>query len=66
MVQKLSATVKDVVLAIFACVLFSGSCTLCTTEIQPQMNGVPLVALIGFVSSVALAIYTIRNMVKRK
>ena len=66
LVQKLSATVKDVVLAIFACVLFSGSCTLCTTEIQPQMNGVPLVALISFVVSVGIAVYTVRNMVKRK
>ena len=66
MFRQLNATVKDILLAVFSCVLFSGSCRLCTTDIQPQTNGVPLVALIGFVVSVALAIYTIRSLVKKK
>ena len=64
--EEFKETVKYVVFAIFACVLFSGSCILCTTNVQPQMNGIPFVALIGFVVSVALALYTIFRMVKRK
>ena len=56
--------VANVVLAIFACVLFAGSCTLCTTGIQPQANGVPLVALIGFVAAVALALFATRNLMR--
>ena len=66
MLKSLNGTVETVLMAIFACVLFSGSCTLCTTNIQPQANGVPLVAMIGFVVSLALAIYTIRRMVQKK
>lgn len=54
------------ILAIFSCVLFTGSCILCTTDVQPQAGNMPLMSLIGFVVSVALAIYTIQNMVKRK
>ena len=65
LVEKLNATVKNVILAVFACVLFGGSCTLCTTNIQPQTNGIPLVAMIGFVVSVALGLYTIRSMIKK-
>ena len=57
---------KDLILALFASVLFAGSCTLCTTKIQPQVDGIPIVALIGFVLSAALAIHTILELWKRK
>ena len=64
--RQINETVKNILLAVFSCVLFGGSCTLCTTNIQPQTNGIPLVAMIGFIVSVALAVYTIRSMVKKK
>ena len=64
--EKLNAAITNVILAVFACVLFSGSCRLCTTNIQPQAGGVPLVALLGFVVSIALAIFTVRNMISKK
>ncbi|MBQ8927577.1 MAG: AarF/ABC1/UbiB kinase family protein [Oscillospiraceae bacterium] len=66
LLDELETIVKYVVLAIFSCVLFSGSCVLCTTNIEPKMNGIPFVALVGFVVSVALAIYTIIRMVRRR
>ena len=66
MLKKLNVTVKNVVLAVFSCVLFSGACRLCTTDIQPEVNGVPIVAIAGFVLSIALAIYTVRCFVKDK
>ena len=66
LLSELKETVKYVVLAIFACVLFSGSCVLCTTSIEPEMNGIPFVALVGFVVSVALALHTIFRMIRRK
>ena len=64
--RQINETVKHILLAVFACVLFGGSCTLCTTNIQPQANGVPVIAIIGLLVSVALAIYTIQDMVKKK
>ena len=62
--SSIRETVMYVVLAVFACVLFTGSCVLCTTEIEPRANGVPLVALIGFVVSVALAIHAVRGLAR--
>lgn len=66
LLRDVNIVVRHIMLAVFSCVLFSGSCTLCTTNIQPQANGVPLVALIGFVASIALAVYTVRSMVRKK
>ena len=56
--------VKNILIAAFACVLFAGACSLSKTAIGPMVDSVPLVCLIGFISSVALAIYSIRNLVK--
>lgn len=64
--KKTNFTVKNVLLAVFSCVLFSGSCRLCTTNIKPEIDGVPVVAIIGFVISIALAIFTIYSFSKRK
>ena len=67
LVEKAGATVKNIVLAIFSCILFLGSCILCTTDIQPQTgSGVPLMAAAGIIFSIALAIFTIRRMTKKK
>lgn len=63
--DRLSNMVKSTILAAFACVLFLGSCLLCSTDIQPKTHGVPLVALIGFVFSVAVGIYAVRRMGRR-
>ncbi len=54
----------NLVLAVFACVLFSGSCKLCGMMLPPYVEGVPLVALLGFVASIALAIYSVKKMIK--
>ena len=65
--NKLNETTKNVILAIFACVLFIGSCVLSSTDIKPQTpDGQPLIAAVGMVFSIALAIYTVRRMSKKK
>ena len=62
--HKLIEVIINIVLAIFACVLFSGSCRLCTSSIPPLIDGVPLFALAGFAVSVALAIYSVKKLIK--
>ena len=53
------------VLAFFACILFIGSCILCMTDLRPKApGGMPAVAAIGLIFSVALAVYTIQNLTK--
>ena len=56
-----------VMLALFACVLFLGSAILSTADINPKTpDGQPLVAAAGLVFSIALAIYTVKHMSKKK
>lgn len=65
--RKTETTIFNIVLAFFACVLFFGSCILTTADINPKTSGgVPLIAAVGIVFSIALAIFTIRKMLKKK
>jgi ubiquinone biosynthesis protein len=66
-VDRAEKTVLNVVLAVFACVLFFGSCILTTANIQPKTShGVPLIAVVGIVFSIALGIFTVKKMIKKK
>ena len=62
--RMLVELVKNVMLAVFACVLFSGSCRLCDSSIPPMIDGVPMFAIAGFAVSIALAIYSIKKLIK--
>ena len=65
--KSLGETARSVVLALFACVLFLGSAILSTADIQPKTpGGQPLVAAAGLVFSIALGIYTVKHMSKKK
>ena len=63
----INVTVRNIVLALFACVLFVGSCLLSSADIRPKTpQGQPLLAIVGMVFSVALGIYTVIRMTKKK
>ena len=65
--NSLRETTMNVVLALFSCVLFIGSCILSSVDIQPKTpDGQPLIAAVGLIFSIALAIYTIKRMAKKK
>ena len=67
LLNKGSDTVKNIVLALFACVLFIGSSILCLADISPKApGGVPTLAAIGLIISVSLAIYAVRSISKKK
>ena len=60
-------TIKNIMFALFACVLFIGSSLLSLADISPKApGGVPLLAAVGLIVSVALAIYAVRNISRRK
>ena len=60
-------TVMNVVLALFSCVLFIGSCLLSFANIQPRTPaGQPLISAVGLLVSIALGIYTVRRMAKKR
>ena len=66
--KNVRETVRNVVLALFACVLCIGSCILASTDMKPKTPGSdqPLISVIGIVFSIALGIYTIRRMSRKK
>ena len=65
--EKIGIYVKYVVLSLIACVLFIGSCILAGYDIAPKTeNNMPLISIIGIVFAIALAIYSVRKLTKKK
>lgn len=64
--EKIGVYVKYVVLSLIACVLFIGSCILAGIDMQPKTStGMPLIAVVGIVFAVALAIYSVGKLTKK-
>ena len=65
--DKIGVLVKNIMLAVFACVLFIGSCLLSMVKLKPATSGgMPLIAVAGIVFSIALAIYSVKQLSKKK
>ncbi len=65
--ERIGVYVKYIVLSLIACVLFIGSCILASVDIQPKSEtGMPLLSIIGIVFSIALAIYSVGKLTKKK
>ena len=61
--DRLSHIIKYSVITLVACVLFVGSCILCTTDFLPKLsNGMPLIAVAGLVFSIALAVFSVKKL----
>lgn len=66
--ERIGAYLKYVVLSLISCILFIGSCILASVEgLEPKTNnGMPLVAVGGIVFAIALAIYSVGKLTKKK
>ena len=65
--DKIGVLIKNIILAVFACVLFIGSCLLSMVSIEPRTSsGMPIIAVAGIVFSIALAIYSVKQLSKKK
>lgn len=65
--EKIGVFVKNIVLALIACVLFIGSCVLSSVDIHPKTStGMPLLSVIIMVFSIALGIYSVKQLNKKK
>ena len=52
-----------IILAVFSCVLFIGSCLLCMTDMTPVTPaGIPLLSVVGFIFSIGLGVYTVKKI----
>ena len=64
---KIGVFVRNVVLTLVACVMFIGACILSSVDITPKTaNGMPLIAVVLMVCSVALGIHAIKQMTTKK
>ena len=67
LLNKSNETIQNIVLSVFACVVFFGSCIMCTADITPKApGGIPAVAGFGLVFSVGLAIHAFTKLTKKK
>ena len=67
LIQELNGKIDDLILVIVACVLFSGGCKLCQTDIRPLTpNGMPLIAVIVLVIGVSLLIFALKRILQKK
>lgn len=65
--DKIGVYIKYVVLSFIACILFIGSCILATVDLEPKTNnGIPLLAMVGIIFSISLAIYSVRKLSKKE
>ncbi len=67
LMTSIADLVRNIILAIFSCVIFFGSCMLCMTDLGPQTEtGMPLMSVVGFLFSIALGIYSIKQLSRKK
>ena len=66
-IRQLGEKINDIILVIVACVLFSGGCRLCQTEIKPMTPaGIPLIALVILMVGISLGIYALKRIFRKK
>ena len=64
---RIGVFVRNVVLALIACIMFIGSCILSSVDITPKTeNGMPLIAVVIMVCSIALGIHAVKQMTTSK
>ena len=65
--ERIGVFVKYVVMAVISCILFIGSCILASVDIEPKTStGMPLLSVVIMVFSIALGIFSIKQMGKKK
>ena len=67
LLADLNEKINDLILVIVGCVLFSGGCRLCQTEIKPVTpNGMPLIAVIILILGISLILFAIKRIFHKK
>jgi len=67
LMNSLGDMINNTILIIVGCVLFSGGCRLCATDIKPiAPNGMPLIALIILMAGISLIIFALKRIFKKK
>lgn len=62
LLDRAAFAMQSALMSAFACVVFLGGCLLCATDMEPQVQSIPLAALLCLVLSIALAIFAVRRL----
>jgi len=62
---KVTGLVNKIVLAIIAAALLMGSSMLSTTNMQPQLLGIPALGVIGFITAIVLVVWLLISIIKK-
>lgn len=67
LLQQLNEKIDDIILVLVGCVLFSGGCRLCATDIYPKTpNGMPVFAAIILIIGISLIIFALKRIFRKK
>ena len=67
LLDGLNEKINDLILVIVGCVLFSGGCRLCQTDIKPMTpNGMPLFAVIILILGISLILFALKRIFRKK
>jgi len=66
MTKNVDTLVDRVVLALIASALLIGSSVISTTNMQPQLFGIPALGAVGFLAAIVLVIWVIVSMLKKR
>ena len=64
--SRLDRTVNRLVVGILAGCLVIGSSILCTTDMMPQILGIPLLGVIGYTAAFVMTVWLVANILKKK
>lgn len=66
LMQRVENMVSDMILCIIMASVILSSSLLCTTNMQPQFLGIPVIGLVGFVGAFGMGIFLIITIAKRR
>ena len=67
LISELGAKINDIILVIIGCVLFSGGCRLCSTQIRPILpNGMPLIAVLVLMIGSSMLLFALKRIFRKK
>jgi len=63
--KKITGLVDKIVLAIIAAALLMGSSIISTTNMQPQLLGIPALGVLGFITAIVLVVWLLVSIIKK-
>lgn len=64
--RKIDSMIFEIIICAISCSLNLGSSILCTTQMEPRLLGIPLLGVLGYISSVILVIWLICKVISNR